>query len=306
MDKNLSPVILFVYNRPKHTVQTVEALQNNTLAKKSELFIFSDAPKDRSAVEAVAEVRKYVRKISGFKTVHLEERAANMGCDASIIDGVSGVIAEYGKAIGVEDDILTAPLFLEYMNCALDTFEGDGRIWSVSAFTPRIKIPSNYRDSIYLSYRLSSWGWGTWKNRWESIDWNKTGYEKALTDKAVMRDFCRAGEDLLCTLRKYPEAWDITSYYSQWKKNQYSVYPVVSLVKNTGLGKNNNPTHHGFSRKYSVKLHNRKLDVNPQVQPDKKILQRTKQFYSKKWYRKFMVFVAKKMGIYDFLYRNLL
>jgi len=37
---NLSPIVLFVYNRPWHTRQTVEALQKNELAEESELFIF--------------------------------------------------------------------------------------------------------------------------------------------------------------------------------------------------------------------------------------------------------------------------
>jgi len=30
---NLAPIVLFVYNRPDHTRQTVEALQKNELAK---------------------------------------------------------------------------------------------------------------------------------------------------------------------------------------------------------------------------------------------------------------------------------
>ena len=43
---NLAPIVLFVYNRPWHTKQTVEALQKNELAKDSELFIYSDEAKN--------------------------------------------------------------------------------------------------------------------------------------------------------------------------------------------------------------------------------------------------------------------
>ena len=39
---NPAPIVLFVYNRLWHTQQTVEALQNNVLAKQSELYIYSD------------------------------------------------------------------------------------------------------------------------------------------------------------------------------------------------------------------------------------------------------------------------
>ena len=40
-----APIALFVYNRPWHTQQTVEALKRNELAEESELFIFSDGAK---------------------------------------------------------------------------------------------------------------------------------------------------------------------------------------------------------------------------------------------------------------------
>jgi len=46
---DLAPIVLFVYNRPDHTRQTVEALQKNELAKESELFIYSDAAKNETA-----------------------------------------------------------------------------------------------------------------------------------------------------------------------------------------------------------------------------------------------------------------
>jgi len=43
---NLAPIVLFTYNRPWHTRQTVEALKKNELAQDSELFIFSDGWKN--------------------------------------------------------------------------------------------------------------------------------------------------------------------------------------------------------------------------------------------------------------------
>ena len=48
-EMSLSPIILFVYNRPDHTKKTIEALKKNDLANKSELFIYSDAAKNRNA-----------------------------------------------------------------------------------------------------------------------------------------------------------------------------------------------------------------------------------------------------------------
>lgn len=63
----LAPIVLFVYNRPWHTQQTVEALQKNDLANESELYIYSDAPKNKQATENVTKVRQYIRMIEEFK-----------------------------------------------------------------------------------------------------------------------------------------------------------------------------------------------------------------------------------------------
>ena len=85
----LAPIALFVYNRPKHTRQTIEALLLNSQAKHSDLYIFSDAPKNETAKAAVEEVRGYVRQVSGFNKVNIIERASNWGLANSVIDGVS-------------------------------------------------------------------------------------------------------------------------------------------------------------------------------------------------------------------------
>ncbi len=72
--KNLAPIVLFTYNRHQHTRQTVEALQKNTLAKESQLFIYSDAPKNQAAKEKVQQVREYIKTIDGFKKITVEFR----------------------------------------------------------------------------------------------------------------------------------------------------------------------------------------------------------------------------------------
>jgi GT2 family glycosyltransferase len=117
--KKQAPIALFVYNRPWHTRQTVEALKKNELASESELFIYSDAPKNGKAKEKVKEVREYIKTIDGFKKVTIIERENNWGLADSIIDGVTKIVNEYGKIIVLEDDLVTSPYFLKFMNEAL-------------------------------------------------------------------------------------------------------------------------------------------------------------------------------------------
>ncbi|MDX2469779.1 MAG: glycosyltransferase, partial [SAR324 cluster bacterium] len=90
--RSLSPIVLFVYNRLEHTKQTIDALVKNDLAAQSELFIYSDGPKNKDSQQAVLEIRNFLQTISGFKKVVIIERETNWGLAASIIDGVTKIV----------------------------------------------------------------------------------------------------------------------------------------------------------------------------------------------------------------------
>ena len=130
----LAPIVLFVYNRPEHTKLTVMALQKNELARESELFIYSDAPKNLDVKVKTDEVRKYIKSISGFKKIIIIEREKNWGLAASIIDGVTKIINEYGKIIVLEDDLVTSSYFLKFMNEALEFYKNEDKVWHISGW----------------------------------------------------------------------------------------------------------------------------------------------------------------------------
>jgi hypothetical protein len=190
------------------------------------------------------------------------------------------------------------------MNKALNVFEHDERIWGVSGYTPPVKIPSDYKDDIYLSLRPSSWGLGTWENRWNAVDWAKAGIEAVFHNAQAKKIFCAAGEDILNTLIKYPKAYDLAIYYHMRKQHKYSVFPVVSLLKN--IGTDGTGVHFtSKQKKYEVTLlQSKEFAINPNVQPDSKMFKLIKKFYTKKWYRKSMIFVTKKFGVYNFLQKR--
>ena len=102
----LSPILLFVYNRPAHTRRCIESLSRNSLAVESELFIYADGAKDQTVADEVEEVRQYIRSVKGFKKVTFIERNENWGLAKNIIDGVSTQVKKYGKVIVLEDDLV--------------------------------------------------------------------------------------------------------------------------------------------------------------------------------------------------------
>ena len=235
---NVAPVVLFVYNRLDHTRQTVAALARNALASSTDLFIYSDAEKDGSQADAVAGVREYVHSIQGFHQVVVRERAANWGLANSIIDGVSTVIADRGRAIVLEDDIVCSTDFLDYMNGALDYYVHDKHVFSISGYAYPGVLPTTYRGDTYMLYRSCSYGWATWVDRWQEVDWAVSDYSSFRINLRAMRRFARGTDDVLLMLQQeragFLESWAIRCYYAQARHDQWTLYPRYSKVENIG------------------------------------------------------------------------
>lgn len=254
---NLAPIILFVYNRPEHTKKTVDALKLNHLSSESLLFIFSDGNKNEENRKAVEEVRSYISTISGFKEIKIILREKNFGLAISVISGVTEVIEKFGKAIVLEDDIVTSPYFLKFMNEALDFYKADESIFTISGYNFPIKIPKDYTYQIYISPRLSSWGWATWKDRWEKVDWNLSE-DTFLKNKKLLNSLLdKAGKDLAPMLLKSVEgktsSWAVRFAYTQIKSEACCLFPVKSFIKNIGADSTGTNFNRNTNR-YDVEL----------------------------------------------------
>ena len=254
-----APVVLFAYNRPEHLRKTLEALDNNIYAEKSNLYVFSDGyknDKDRENVEAVREVLNEYRTRSRFKELHVFESACNNGLAASVIKGVTQVIDEFGKVVVIEDDLITSVDFLKYMNGALNYYENEPRVWSIAGYTPGLKCLKKYDKDVYMCMRAGSWGWATWKDRWDTVDWEVSDYDSFANDKKMRKEFSKRGyymlEMLDLQMQGKVDSWAIRFCYEQFKQNKVTVNPTVSRIKNTGV--DGSGTHKVKEDKWAVEL----------------------------------------------------
>lgn len=236
-----APIVLFVYNRPDHTRQTIEALQKNELADKSILYVFSDAAKGSKDIKSVDEVRCYVKHVSVFKKTVIIERKKNFGLANSVIEGVSRVIKEYGKVIVLEDDLVTSPYFLKYMNGALDFYHNNESIYSITGFnfsSDFMGFSKDFFDDVYLNIRPMSWSWATWEREWQGIDWNVSDINEFLSSKTRVAEFNQGGTDLTQMLKLQMngklDSWYIRWSYNAYLKKKHTIYPTKSLVNNIG------------------------------------------------------------------------
>jgi len=251
LQNKLAPIGISVYNRLEHFKQCIEALQKNTLADQSELFIYSDAPGRPEDEELVKKVREYVRNIKGFKRICLIERENNYGGTQNFNDAQKDLTKKYGKSIFMEDDIVTAPGFLQFMNDALEFYRDDDRIISISGYSLPLKLLKNYKKDVYVLPRYNAWGVGILWKHYEKYQKpiNKEEYE-AIEDKCKILTI--GGEDVLMMIEKEVngelDAGDVRIMYQQAVQNKYTLYPKKSLVQN--IGHDGSGVHCGVSDKF--------------------------------------------------------
>jgi hypothetical protein len=235
----LAPIALFVYARPDHALQALEALRANDLAQQSDLFVFADGAKSDSDIAGVLAVRKLIRSIDGFKSVVIIERERNLGLSKSVVSGVAQLCDEFGRVIAIEDDVITAPDFLKFMNRGLQQYANEPKALSICAFNPPIVIPRDYSYDSFWSYRFACWGWATWKDRWDKADWSVQDYPEFRSNLQKQKQFNLGGDDLSWLLTLHMEgkidSWDTVWAYTHCKHGGLALIPVASKAYNIGL-----------------------------------------------------------------------
>lgn len=266
-----APIVLFVYNRYEHIRRTIEALKQNLMARESDLIIFSDAPRSEVHTGGVDEVRQYIRRIEGFKTVTIVERETNLGLANSIIDGVTTIVNKYGRIIVLEDDMVTSPYFLTYMNDALEKYSDSERVVNIHAYV--YPVDRALPESFFLR-GADCWGWATWRRGWAYF--NSDG--QFLLDELKRRNLINVfdfngsypfSKMLEEQIKGANNSWAVRWYASAFLADKLTLYPGRSLLQN--IGNDNSGTHcgelTGFDTNTSlskINLHNINSEPSPE------------------------------------------
>ncbi len=235
MSKKLAPILLFVYNRSWHAEQTLIALSKNDLANESELFIYADGPKKNCSTEDlnnIKKVRDLIKSKSWCGKVHVIESAVNLGIEASEINAITEKVNEYGRVIVLEDDHVTAPGFLSFINRGLDLYENVPNVYAVNGFVFNIPYP---KQKAVLMPMTSAWGWGTWKNKWATFDPEIKQKDFIINNEFLSHRFNLGDFDHTALLNHPDNPWDIRWQYSVFIRHGLCLFPTQSLVRNIGL-----------------------------------------------------------------------
>ena len=244
-----TPVALFVYNRADNTRQTLQALMQNTLAHDTDLYVFSDGGRDKRSWAQVNEVRDYIRSVQKelvqdhrLKSLTLVCRSENIYLERNITEGIAEVFKAHDTVVVLEDDIVTSPYFLQYINEALTLYRDEPRVMHVAGFTnlDLLNSPSlgGGRGEAYFTPHMSGWGWATWRDRWQAHFHHCASEEEALSGmSADDQQRIQYGGVFPClkSLKKRPIPWDICWEIAIYKAGGLCLTPAHTLVRNIGL-----------------------------------------------------------------------
>ena len=259
----LAPVVFFVYNRLAHTMLTIEALQKNQGATESTLYIYSDGPKNSADAERVAEVRNYLRGVTGFADVIIIERERNLGLASSLISGIDEVFDAHESIIVLEDDLVTSPFFLQFMADSLKCYEHEEQVVAIHGYTFPMGIP--LPETFFLR-STGCWGWGTWKRGWAIFEPDGRKLLNQLRNLQLTKSFDMNGaypysRMLEDQVNGKVDSWAVRWHASTFLTDKLNLYPGVSLVKN--IGHDGSGEHSYNSPFYDVDLTDRRIEVLP-------------------------------------------
>lgn len=253
---NQAPILLMTYRRVVSTLSILQLLKNFNQKK---IYIFQDGLKsDHHKVEYL-ETKKVIKKfIKSNKNINFKfiTPKKNLSQKFNLPYALSTVFRKNETAIILEDDCIPSKDFFRFCNLLLLKYKNDNRISQISGnnFLNFKKFRRRNDDSYFFSKFTSSWGWATWKSRWNCYDseikiWPKVNKEKWLNDillnKKSIEFWTKAFN------RRYnllDDDWDRAWTFINFINNRLNIFPNKNLISNIG---NDNFALHSNPKKWN-------------------------------------------------------
>jgi len=299
----LSPIALFGFNRPDKFIRVVSKLSKNKVAGDSDLFIFLDAPKVEEDVLLVDKVLQIAKSVSGFKTVQIISHFSNLGLARSIKYGIDHVLEQHETVIVLEDDLLVAESFIDYMNAGLQYFKNERCVASIQGY----QYPINqFLDSAVALKGADCWGWATWKDRWKTVDFDTENLQCELRKNNLTFEFDLDGSVPYMQMlddqkNKKIDSWAICWHASMFLQNRVSIYPPESLVMN--IGQDGTGTHRTKNSMFDTKIGKWNSEIGwPKAVEDQTYRDYLMSYYVKKHKTSKLSFVKDKLLLKKILF----
>lgn len=235
-------IALFIYDRPQCTEKVLESLKRNHV---NELYVFQDGLGEQTNKIAWEQNVDIINKIDWCKVIYEKNKHKAGSLDEQIISGINRVFQEKEEIIVIEDDCVISDDCIDFFVRCFETYKNNKKVISIDAYLEPIAIPDNYKLPVIAAGTTASWGWGTWKNRWDEF---QRDYEiikqigKSLKENKRFDDF---GYSIKKILREYwlLGTWDLWWSINILVKGGISIRPSGNKINNIGFA---NPGTHTY------------------------------------------------------------
>ena len=246
-----APILIVAFNQPKRLARLLTSLKE---VSPTSLRISIDGPRGVADQPATDACRDLAEEIDWIEDLEVWYRTENLGISRGIPAAVNRVFEQFDRVLVLEDDVTVGPQALPFVTHCLSEFENNPHIFSISAYNSVPEdVLSSPEDPVRTSRVMSSYAWGTWKDRWQKFDSNMTWFRNQKTkylsnvlgsrEAAIRwRQHCRYVRKNLVDCAAY--RWNM----STWEFDGYSIVPNQNLVEYHGM---DDGTHTRRHRRWS-------------------------------------------------------
>ena len=251
-DIQISPILLILFNRPLTTNHVFEAIQR---VRPSKLYIAADGPRNEvpSDIESCIAARLITEHIDWPCEVKRLYQTQNLGCSLGPRTAFEWFFSQESEGMILEDDCVPHPDFFQFASEMLDRYRYNKKIISINGSNLGYTLENG--NSYTFSRFMNMWGWATWADRANSIDYSLAKWKQITNPLGFLYSKLRQNRfDADINWYKYwlhkfdltVEQQNVTWWDWQWifhqiTHDQLSVVPAVNLVTNIGF--NSDATH---------------------------------------------------------------
>ena len=230
-------VAIFAYRRPNHLRKLLQSLSENYGVEEFQVYLFIDGPRTEVDFELIQKVALTAEGFSNQLNLHVVSSSVNLGLATSIRSNVTKLFEKYDNLIVLEDDLILSKYFLMFMSDGLRAFVEDLSIAAVSGYSYPI---STLIEGGYILPGGDCWGWATWKDRWQAVNWDAVKLKEELKNSGRIKSFNLNGNYdyfgmLVDSELGLIDSWAIYWHASMFLSGKYTYYPSQTLVLNTGM-----------------------------------------------------------------------
>lgn len=176
-----APIYIPTLCRSEHFKKCIESLKINTWAKYTDVYIALDYPSSEKYGEGYEKICEYLNEndFSCFNSFNIVKREKNYGAGLNSRKMREFISGKYDRWIYAEDDIVFSPIFLEYMDKALEKYENDESVIGINGYSYPLSYKINKKEANVFKqkFTFSMWGAGFWRDKYNHVvEVLKSGY----------------------------------------------------------------------------------------------------------------------------------